>query len=93
MRKPDLVNHVAKVVGISHREADDAVQSTLEHITNALARGESLNLVGFGSLFTKPRKARSGKHPLTGESIEIAENNQVYFRPGKKLRAAVTQSD
>ena len=49
MRKSDLVSAVADIADISQQEADDAVSSLFEQITNALARGESVNLVGFGS--------------------------------------------
>ena len=86
MRKSDLVAAVADIADLSSRKADDAVSSTLEHIANALARGESLNLVGFGSFTVKKRSARTGRNPKTGDKITIAASNQITFRPGKILK-------
>ncbi|WP_086929545.1 HU family DNA-binding protein [Agarilytica rhodophyticola] len=86
MRKADLVNAVADIADLSLREADDAVSSVFEHITNALARGEPLNLIGFGSFNVKQRAARQGRNPKTGDLIEIAASKQVSFKAGKNLR-------
>ncbi len=89
MRKSDLVDAVVNIADLSSREADDAVSSALEQITNALARGDSLNLVGFGSFTVKSRAARNGRNPQTGEEIQIAASKQVLFRPGKALKEHV----
>lgn len=89
MRKADLVKAVEDIADLSPRQADDAVSSTFEQITNALARGDSLNLVGFGSFLVKARAARTGRHPKTGEAIEIAASNQIGFKPGKGLKDSV----
>ncbi|MFL0811326.1 MAG: HU family DNA-binding protein [Agarilytica sp.] len=86
MKKSDLVSNVASAAVLSNRQADEAVSATFEHITNALARGESFNLAGFGSFVVKTRQARTGRNPQTGESIEIAECRQVGFKAGKSLR-------
>lgn len=86
MRKADIVAIVADRADMSTRQADDAVSSAIEHIVNALARGESLNLVGFGSFQVKQRAARSGRHPKTGDAIDIAASKHVAFKPGKYLR-------
>lgn len=86
MRKADLVNAVADIADLSLREADDAVSSVFEHITNALARDEPLNLIGFGSFNVKQRAARQGRNPKTGDLIEIAASKQVSFKAGKNLR-------
>lgn len=86
MRKPDLVAAVENQADLSRRQADDAVSSAIEHITNALARGESLNLVGFGTFSVKTRSARVGRHPKTGEAIDIAESKSIGFKPGKHLK-------
>lgn len=86
MRKNDLVTAVADIADISSKEADDAVSSLFEQLTNALARGESVNLVGFGGFAVKHRAARTGRNPRTGEAMEIAASNQVQFKPGKFLK-------
>jgi len=89
MRKVDLIASVADIADLSNRKADDAVSLALEHIANALARGESLNLVGFGSFNVKARAARVGRNPKTGDPIHIAATNQVCFKAGKQLREHV----
>ncbi|WP_185233595.1 HU family DNA-binding protein [Teredinibacter franksiae] len=91
MRKTDLIQTVAKAANLSSREADDAVSSLFEQITNALARNESISLVGFGSFTPKKRAARTGKNPQTGETLHIPEKRQVQFKPSAKLRALVDQ--
>ncbi len=88
MRKSDLVSAVADVADISILEADNAVASMFEHVTGALARGESVSLVGFGSFLTKPRAARKGRNPKTGAEIDIPASIKVQFKPGKLLKDA-----
>lgn len=91
MRKTELVSAVADISDISLKEADDAVSSLFEHVTNALARGESVSLVGFGSFSVKARAARTGRNPRTGESMEIAASKQVQFKPGKFIKDALNK--
>lgn len=89
MRKSDLVSAVADISDISLNEADNAVSSLFEHITNALARDESVSLVGFGNFTVKQRAARTGRNPQTGEAMHIAASNQVHFKPGKAFKDAL----
>lgn len=93
MRKTDLVTAVADIADMSTNKADDAVSSIFEHMTNALARGESVSLVGFGSFAVRPRAARTGRNPKSGEPIEIAACNQLQFKPGKLLKESLNQRD
>lgn len=92
MRKTELINAVAEAAGISERQADDVVASLLEQITNAMSRGEPVNLIGFGSFLVKSRAARKGKNPQTGASIDIPAAKLPSFKAGKKLKEAVEQS-
>lgn len=89
MRKPDLTAYIADKADISTEKAQQAVASILDEITNALSRGDSINLVGFGTLEVRKRSARQGKNPQTGAAIEIAASSSVGFKPGKTLRDAV----
>jgi len=89
MRKADIVAAVVNIADLTEQQADDAVSSALEHITNALARGESLSLVGFGSFSVKTRAARVGRNPKTGAPINISESNNVSFKAGKSFRDAL----
>ncbi|PCK07706.1 MAG: DNA-binding protein HU [Alteromonadaceae bacterium] len=89
MRKSDLVEAVMDIADMSARDAEHAVDGLVEHITNALARGESVNLVGFGAFHPKERAARTGINPQTGESLEIGKSCRVAFKPGKHFKELV----
>jgi len=75
--------------GLGAYDADNAVAAVFDHITNALARGDTVQLLGFGSFQVKERAAHSGRHPGTGEALEIPASKQVHFRAGTALKAAV----
>ena len=85
MKKSDIVNLVCEATGLKQRCADEVVSSFIEQVTNALARGESVNLVGFGSFIVRERAARSGRHPQTGAPLEIPAHKLPAFKPGKFL--------
>ena len=89
MRKSDIVAAIADIADISSRQADDALAATLENITNALARGDNVTLVGFGTFTVKHRAARTGRNPQNGEAINIAASNLVSFKPGKVFKQSL----
>ena len=91
MNKADLVNAIAHETDLSKEKADAALSSMIEQITNALARNESISLVGFGSFTQSHRSARTGRNPKTGEDIQIAASNSVNFKAGKALKESVNQ--
>lgn len=91
MRKSDLVAAVMDTADISMRDAEHVVDGFVEHLTNALARGEPVNLVGFGAFQPKERAARVGTNPRTGAPLEIAKNCRVAFKPGKHLKERVNE--
>lgn len=88
MNKGDLVNEVAKVVS-TKKEAQAAVDCVFSSITDALADGESVSLVGFGTFKVSRRNARKGRNPQTGEEIQIAASNVPKFAAGKALKDRV----
>ncbi len=88
MLKSDLVNHLAEQSRLSRDKADLALSALLEQITNALSRGETVSLPGFGSFACRQRDERLGRHPRTGEPMTIAAHRVPVFRPGKTLRDA-----
>ncbi|MBC6904128.1 HU family DNA-binding protein [Saccharophagus sp. K07] len=90
MRKPELVKAVAEIADLSERQADAVVSAVVEQITNALSRGESVNLVGFGSFSVKSRPARQGRNPKNGEAIQIPASNVPVFKAGKGLKDAIS---
>lgn len=89
MNKSELVAAVAASAGISQAKAAQVVSAVTDQIANAAARGDSVNLVGFGSFSVRERAARSGKNPQTGATIQIAASKTVGFKAGKALKDAV----
>jgi DNA-binding protein HU-beta len=86
--KADLVNAVAEI-GLTKKKAAEAVEAVLDGIKGALARGEKVQLIGFGSFSVKKRAAREGRNPRTGAPLKIAAKNVPVFRPGEALKSAV----
>lgn len=89
MNKTELVAMVAEKAGLSKKDAGAALDSTLNVITDAVANGDKVQLVGFGTFETKHRAERTGKNPRTGESLTIPAVNAPSFKPGKVLKDAV----
>ena len=89
MRKTDLVARVAEHARLPAHKARDVVDVIFEQITDALSRAEQVSLPGFGSFSQRHRSARTGRSPVTGESLAIAASNSVGFKPGKTLIEAV----
>ena len=88
MNKGDLINEVAKVVS-TKKEAQQVVDCVISSISNALKKGDTVSLVGFGSFKVVERKARKGRNPQTGEEIEIKASKAPKFTPGQALKEAV----
>ena len=68
------------------RDVDRIVATVLDEITAALARGDRVELRGFGAFSVKHRGARIGRNPRTGESVRVSEKAVPYFKTGKELR-------
>ncbi len=88
MNKKDLVNEVAKAIG-TKKDAQLAVDSVFSTISDALAKGDTVTLVGFGTFKTTKRAARKGRNPQTGDPISIKAKKVPKFTPGKALKDAV----
>ena len=89
MNKGELIESVATKAGMSRADATKAVDAVLDSVTQTLAGGGSISLVGFGTFRVKPRAARMGRNPRTGEAIQIKASNVPGFKAGKALKAAV----
>lgn len=89
MNKADLVNHVAASAALSKSAAGDAVEAVLSGITGALAGGDSVSIVGFGTFSVAERAARTARNPRTGETIEVGPSKAPKFKAGKALKDAV----
>lgn len=89
MNKAELVEEVAGEVGLTKKDVNNVIDAMTSAITNALAKGEKVTLVGFGTFLVQRRKARQGVNPQTGARIDIPAKDVPKFRPGRALREAV----
>ena len=86
MNKTELIKNVAQNAEISQKEATVVVQTVVESITNTLAAGEKVQLIGFGTFEVRERAARTGRNPQTGEEMQIAASKVPAFKDGKELK-------
>ena len=91
MNKAELVSAVAEKTGMSKKDSEKAVNAAFDTITEALAAGDKVQLVGFGGFEVKERGARIGRNPKTKEEIEIPASRVASFKVGKALKEAVTK--
>ncbi len=89
MNKAELAEEVSTVTGLTKAASGRVVSGITDAITDALARGERLTLVDFGTFRVIKRKARRGRNPRTGETIQMPAKKVAKFVPGKGLREAV----
>jgi DNA-binding protein HU-beta len=85
--KLDIVNRVAERTGVPKMKAEQAVDALFHSMKEALARGERIELRGFGVFVVKPRKRGVGRNPRTGEEVAIPSGKTIRFKPGKELQA------
>lgn len=91
MNKSELISRVADSTGLTKKAASDAVESVFSAISDALANGEKVTLVGFGTFEVRQRAARRGVNPATGTAIEIPATKVPAFKAGKSLKEAVAK--
>lgn len=91
MNKTDLVEVVALKADMSKKESEKAVKAVFEAIEEALAAGDKVQLVGFGTYSVKERAAREGRNPKTGEKMTIAASKTPAFTAGKALKDAINK--
>ena len=89
MNKTELIEAIVKETGLKKKDAEAALAATIGAIENALAKGEKVQLVGFGTFETKTRAAREGRNPKTGETIKIAASKYPAFSAGKAFKDKV----
>ena len=89
MNKTELVNAIAEKAGISKVDAKKALDATVESIGAALAEGDKVALVGFGTFSVVEKAARTGINPRTKETIKIEARKTVKFKQGAELTAKV----
>ena len=85
MIKLDIVNQVADKTGVPKQKAEQVVDSLFNAMKEALARGNRIELRGFGVFIVKPRKRGVGRNPRTGTEVPIPAGKTIRFKPGKEL--------
>lgn len=90
MNKTELVTVLAERTGLSKKSAEEVLNTTLEIVTETLADGEKVQLVGFGSFEVRERAPRIGRNPRTKEAVTIPASRAVQFKSSKALKSAVS---
>ena len=86
MTKPQLIESVSTATGQTKAEVERTLEAILDRASNALAGGDRVELRGFGIFESKESKARTGRNPATGASIEIPASQKATFKPSKELK-------
>ena len=89
MNKTELVSAVAEKADLTKKESERVINALFASIEEALAKGDKVQLVGFGTFEVRDREARKGRNPQTGEEIEIPATKVPAFKAGKALKDAV----
>jgi DNA-binding protein HU-beta len=91
MNKQELIDAVASEAGISKIAAAQTIDAFLDAVTDAVVKGDPVQLIGFGSFSTGARAARTGRNPKTGEALQIAASTTIKFTVGKAFKDAVNR--
>ena len=89
MTKSELIEALSNKAKITKTHAEQMVDGIFESMTNALKRGENIEIRGFGSFTVKNYKGYNGRNPRTGETVEVAPKRLPFFKVGKALKEAV----
>ncbi len=89
MNKSELVTALAAKTELSKKDAEKAVNAFVDVVSESLAKGEKIQLIGFGTFAVKERPARIARNPRTGEEIKIAASKAPVFKAGKALKDKV----
>ena len=87
MTKSELIQHIADLnPHLYHRDVERIVTTIFDEISEALSRGDRVELRGFGAFSVKRREARIGRNPRTGTAVAVSEKHVPFFKTGKQLR-------
>lgn len=89
MNRQKLVEEIARSANITKVAANNALSTTIQSITQSLRKGQRVSLVGFGTFRVRQRKARQGRNPRTGETIQIKARKVPVFTAGADLKNAI----
>lgn len=91
MKKTELITTVAEQSGLSKKDAEKALNATIDTIIKAVAEGDKIQLTGFGTFEQRQRNARTGCDPRTGNTIEIPASKVPAFKAGKGFKDIVNK--
>ena len=89
MNKGELVDSIAKDAGLSKADAGKALNAFITNVSGSLKKGDSIQLIGFGTFSISNRAARTGRNPQTGATIQIKAKKVAKFKAGKALADTV----
>jgi integration host factor subunit beta len=93
MTKSELIQRIAELnPHLYHRDVERIVTTIFEEISEALARGDRVELRGFGAFSVKQRDARIGRNPRTGTAVQVEEKHIPFFKTGKLLRERMNEN-
>ncbi|MCG0238660.1 MAG: HU family DNA-binding protein [Firmicutes bacterium] len=89
MNKAELIASIAEKSGLTKKDSEKAINAFIDSVKEALAKGDKVSLVGFGTFEVRERKARKGRNPQTKEEITIPGGKTPAFKAGKELKDVV----
>ena len=89
MTKADLIESATSKAGLPRQNVEDIINEVFNGITAALKNGDKVNISGFGTFSVSQRKARTGRNPKTGETIQIPSSRAAKFKAGKGLKESL----
>ncbi len=93
LTRMDLAEAIFEEVGLSRNESADIVESVLQHVSDALVRGENVKISSFGTFNIRDKSARVGRNPKTGEEVPISPRRVLSFRPSHTMKERVAKGN
>lgn len=93
LTRMDLTEAVFREVGLSRNESSALVDSVLQHISDALVRGEQVKISSFGTFSVRDKNARIGRNPKTGQEVPISPRRVLSFRPSHLMKDRVAEGN
>ncbi len=90
--RADLAESLYREIGLSRSESAQLVESIINHVIDALIRGETVKLAGFGTFSLRDKNERVGRNPKTGQTVQITSRRVLVFKPSQVLRERVDSS-
>lgn len=91
MTKSELIDRLVQATDLPKKRAEEAVNCVFLSMADALAKGQRIEIRGFGSFSLKQHRSYTGRNPKTGEIVPVSEKASIHFKVGKELRERVDQ--